>query len=132
MHEELLAWEAGANGSSPQLVLVSSGDEERTRAEGFRSPVLLDPDWTLGEAFGAGGTPSAVMIDVEGRVASEVMVGGRGDPCARSRATRDQRRLAAWQPPAASSATPAAWRRRPPRRTPACSSGRRCAWRART
>ena len=75
MHEDLLAWEAAANGSSPQLVLVSSGDEERTRAEGFRSPVLLDPDWTLGEAFSAGGTPSAVMIDVEGRVASEVLVG---------------------------------------------------------
>ena len=75
MHEDLLAWEAGANGSSPQLVLISSGDEERTRAEGFRSPVLLDPDWTLGEAFSAGGTPSAVMIDVEARVASEVLVG---------------------------------------------------------
>ncbi len=75
MHEDLLAWEAAANGSSPQLVLVSSGDEERTRAEGFRSPVLLDPDWTLGEAFSAGGTPSAVMIDAESRVASEVLVG---------------------------------------------------------
>lgn len=75
MHEDLLAWEAGANGSSPQLVLVSSGDEESTVAEGFRSPVLLDPDWTLGKAFSAGGTPTAVMIDVEGRVASEVMVG---------------------------------------------------------
>ena len=75
MHEDLLAWEAGANGSSPQVVLVSSGDEERTRAEGFRSPVLLDPDWTVGEAFSASGTPTAVMIDVEGRVASEVLVG---------------------------------------------------------
>ena len=75
MHEELLAWESAANGSSPQLVLIASGDEERMRAEGFRSPVLLDPDWTLGEAFSAGGTPSAVMIDVEGRVASEVLVG---------------------------------------------------------
>ena len=75
MREELLAWESGANGSSPQLVLISSGDEERMRAEGFRSPVLLDPDWTLGEAFGAGGTPSAVLIDTESRVASEVLVG---------------------------------------------------------
>jgi thiol-disulfide isomerase/thioredoxin len=75
MHEELLAWEAGANGSSPQLVLISSGDEQRTRAEGFRSPVLLDPEFTVGDAFGAGGTPSAVLVDADARVASGVMVG---------------------------------------------------------
>ena len=48
---------------------------QRTRAEGFRSPVLLDPEFSVGEAFGAAGTPSAVLIDIEGRVASEVMVG---------------------------------------------------------
>jgi thiol-disulfide isomerase/thioredoxin len=75
MHEDLLAWEAGANGSSPQLVVISSGDEQRTRAEGFGSSVLLDPEFSVGKAFGAAGTPSAVLIDAEGRVASEVMVG---------------------------------------------------------
>jgi thiol-disulfide isomerase/thioredoxin len=76
LHEDLLAWEAGADGSSPQLVVISSGDEERTRAEGFGSPVLLDPEFSVGEALGAGGTPSAVLVDAEGRVASGVMVGG--------------------------------------------------------
>ena len=75
MHEELLAWEAAANGSSPQLVLIASGDEQRMRAEGFRSPVLLDPEFSVGKIFGAAGTPSAVLIDAESRVASEVMVG---------------------------------------------------------
>lgn len=77
MHEELLAWEAQANGSSPQLVVISSGDEQRTRAEGFRSPVLLDPRFSTGAAFGAAGTPSAVLIDADGRVASEVLVGAQ-------------------------------------------------------
>ena len=76
MHGDLLAWEAAANGSSPQLVVISSGDVERTRAEGFASPLLLDPEFSVGEALGAAGTPSAVLIDVEGRVASDVMVGG--------------------------------------------------------
>lgn len=75
MHEDLLAWEAGTNGSSPQLVVISSGDEQRTRAESFGSPVLFDPDFSVGEVFGAAGTPSAVLVDPEGRVASEVMVG---------------------------------------------------------
>ena len=32
---------------------------ERTRAEGFASPVLLDSGWSAGAAFGAAGTPSA-------------------------------------------------------------------------
>jgi thiol-disulfide isomerase/thioredoxin len=76
LHEKLLAWEAGADDSSPQLVVISSGDEERTRAEGFGSPVLLDPEFSIGEALGVGGTPSAVLVDAEGRVASGVMVGG--------------------------------------------------------
>ncbi len=77
MHEDLLAWEAGANGSSPQLVVISSGDEERARVEGFGSPVLFDPEFSVGGAFGAAGTPSAVLVDVDGRVASEVMVGAQ-------------------------------------------------------
>jgi thiol-disulfide isomerase/thioredoxin len=75
MQEELLAWEATAGGSSPQLVVISSGEEERTRAEGFRSPVLLDPDQAASEAFRAGGTPSAVLVDADGRVASELLMG---------------------------------------------------------
>jgi thiol-disulfide isomerase/thioredoxin len=76
MHEDLLAWESEASDSAPQLVVISSGDEAGTRAEGFRSPVLLDPEFSVGEAFSAAGTPSAVLIDGEGRVASQVLVGG--------------------------------------------------------
>jgi len=55
--------------------VISSGDEQRTRAENFGSPVLLDPEFSVGQVFGAAGTPSAVMVDPDGRVASEVMVG---------------------------------------------------------
>jgi thiol-disulfide isomerase/thioredoxin len=75
MHEELLAWERAADASSPQLVIVSSGGEERTLGEGFASPVLLDDGWSAGAAFGAAGTPSAVLVDADGRVGSEVLVG---------------------------------------------------------
>jgi len=76
MHDELLAWESEPSDSAPQLVVISSGDEERTRDEAFRSPVLLDPHFSVGGAFAAAGTPSAVLIDAEGRVASKVVVGG--------------------------------------------------------
>lgn len=75
MHDRLLAWEATANGGSPRLVVVSSGNTERTRADGFRSTVLLDQEFAAGDAFGANGTPMAMMIDGDGRIASRVVAG---------------------------------------------------------
>jgi hypothetical protein len=44
MHDDLLAWERAANGATPELVILSSGDEEATRSDSFRSRVLLDED----------------------------------------------------------------------------------------
>jgi peroxiredoxin len=75
MHDDLLAWERTANGSAPQLVVVSSGDEEATRSDGFRSKVLLDEDFAAGDEFGVSGTPMAVLLDADGRVASGVAAG---------------------------------------------------------
>jgi hypothetical protein len=40
--------------------------------------VLLDQNFAAGRAFGASGTPSAVLVDAEGKVASEVAVGAAG------------------------------------------------------
>jgi methylamine dehydrogenase accessory protein MauD len=75
MHEELLAWEQSTNGEAPRLVIVSSGDAESTRSEGFGSLVLVDEGYEAGAAFGAGGTPMAVLVGSDGRVASEVVAG---------------------------------------------------------
>jgi thiol-disulfide isomerase/thioredoxin len=75
MHDDVLAWEATANGVTPRLVVVSSGNEEATRAEGFRSRVLLDAEFAAGAAFGTGGTPTAVLVGADGRVASGVVAG---------------------------------------------------------
>jgi thiol-disulfide isomerase/thioredoxin len=75
MHEELLAWERSENGRDPRLVVVSSGDPESTRADGFRSQVLLDRNFAAGALFGANGTPMAVLLDAEGRVGSQVVAG---------------------------------------------------------
>jgi hypothetical protein len=38
--------------------------------------VLVDQNFSVGETFGVDGTPAAVMLDEEGRVASNVAVGG--------------------------------------------------------
>jgi thiol-disulfide isomerase/thioredoxin len=75
MRGDLLDWEQSAGADGPRLLVVSSGDLEQSRADGFRSIVALDADYTVGEAFGAGGTPMAVLIDGEGRIASGLVTG---------------------------------------------------------
>ena len=48
------------------------------RQMGFASKVALDQQFAIGRAFGASGTPSAVLVEAKGNVASEVAVGAPG------------------------------------------------------
>ena len=75
MLPDLKEWEAGAPEDASRLVVVSAGSEEANKEMGFTSPVLLDQNFAVGRAFGASGTPSAVLVDAEGKVASDVAVG---------------------------------------------------------
>jgi len=75
MLNELHAWEANRSETSPQLLVVSTGSVDANRAMGLRSPVVLETGFTAAAAFGAGGTPSAVLVDEHGRIASAVGVG---------------------------------------------------------
>jgi len=74
--DDLKAWEASRTDASPRLLVVSTGGAETNRAMGLRSPVVLDAGFESARAFGASGTPSAVLVDKDGRIASEVAVGG--------------------------------------------------------
>jgi thiol-disulfide isomerase/thioredoxin/uncharacterized membrane protein YphA (DoxX/SURF4 family) len=76
LHEDLLAWEASPAAGAPALVVVSAGEPVGVEAEGFTSQVLLDPDWTVASALGADGTPMAVLVSADGRVASPIVGGG--------------------------------------------------------
>jgi methylamine dehydrogenase accessory protein MauD len=75
MLPELKEWETTSPEDAPRLLLVSAGSEEANKEMGLASPVLLDQQFATGRAFGASGTPSAVLVDAEGKVASEVAVG---------------------------------------------------------
>jgi peroxiredoxin/uncharacterized membrane protein YphA (DoxX/SURF4 family) len=75
MLDDLKAWEGDRSKAPLELVVISAGSPAAIREQGFRSRVLLDPDFRAGQAFGADGTPSAVVLDEEGRVASEIGVG---------------------------------------------------------
>jgi hypothetical protein len=48
---------------------------EHNRVMNLHSPVVLDQNFHAGSAFGAHGTPMAVLLDAEGRIASEVVAG---------------------------------------------------------
>ena len=75
MVDEWRNWEAARPAGAPQPLIVSTGTPEANRAMDLRSPVVLEPQFSVGYAFGASGTPSAVLIDAEGRIASDVAVG---------------------------------------------------------
>ncbi len=55
-------------------MVVSSGTQEANKEMGLSSPVVLDQQFAVGRSFGASGTPSAVPVDKEGKIASELAV----------------------------------------------------------
>ena len=77
MLDDLKSWEAAEAVGKPRLLVVSTGTPEANRAMGLRAPLVLDQGFTVGRSFGAGGTPSAVLVDAEGRIASQVAVGAQ-------------------------------------------------------
>jgi thiol-disulfide isomerase/thioredoxin len=75
MLDDLKKWEAQPPPGAPKLLVISSGTAEDNRAMNLRSTVVLDTNFEAGSAFGANGTPMAVLLDANGKVASEVAAG---------------------------------------------------------
>jgi len=75
MVDDIKAFEEKPPKGAPKVVLVSTGSVESNREQGLSSTILLDQGFNTGRAFGASGTPSAVLIDARGKLASDVAVG---------------------------------------------------------
>jgi thiol-disulfide isomerase/thioredoxin len=75
MLHDLKAWEADPPEGAPKLLVISTGAVEDNRAMRLRSTVVLDQGFSTGLAFGASGTPSAVLVDRKGKIASELAAG---------------------------------------------------------
>lgn len=75
MLPDLKQWERDRPEGAPELLVVSAGTKKANEALDLGSTVALDPKFSAGRAFGADGTPSAVLVDAGGRVASEVAIG---------------------------------------------------------
>lgn len=75
MTDDLKAWENDKPAGAPEVILVSTGTADANRAMGLSSTTVLDEGFATGRNFGATGTPSAILIDPTGKIASEVAVG---------------------------------------------------------
>jgi thiol-disulfide isomerase/thioredoxin len=61
-----------------RVVIVSRGPVGLNQEAGFRSPVVLDDDRSLAQAFGVRGTPAALLLDGRGVVVTQVARGSEG------------------------------------------------------
>ncbi len=77
MSDQIRRWEEDPPPGAPRLVFVSSGDLEQVKkdSESFESLFLHDDGFQLGSMLGTKSTPSALLIDSEGRIASSIATG---------------------------------------------------------
>jgi len=74
MLPDLQKWERQINRAA-ELVVVSRGEVETNRKQNLKSPILLEQATEIQNLFGANGTPTGVIIDENGKIASDVAVG---------------------------------------------------------
>jgi thiol-disulfide isomerase/thioredoxin/uncharacterized membrane protein YphA (DoxX/SURF4 family) len=72
---ELREW-AARNSGANEFLVVSTGGAEANVALGLPGTILLDTDFSLGQAFNVQGTPSAILIASDGTIGSGLAVGG--------------------------------------------------------
>lgn len=73
--EDLRTWDKTKGKDEPDLVIFSSGAREEHENLGVESPVLLDKNYEISRDLGMSGTPSAVLIDENGKIVSETAIG---------------------------------------------------------
>jgi peroxiredoxin len=71
---EVKLWETESNGNLAAL-FVSRGPQDDNRAMALQSTIVIDEGFVTGREFGASGTPSAVLIDEDGKIASPLAAG---------------------------------------------------------
>jgi hypothetical protein len=59
----------------PQLIVFSDGDKAQHEELGLDSPIVLDAGYKTAEKFGMFGTPSAVLVNEQGKIVSETAIG---------------------------------------------------------
>jgi hypothetical protein len=75
MMKDLKAWDESRGVSDPHLIVFSDGSKEEHEPFDLDSPVVLDSGYKTAGQLGMFGTPSAVLLDENGRIVTETGVG---------------------------------------------------------
>jgi len=75
MLDDLRDWDKTKGADEPNLLLISQGETEPHRQLNLQSPIILDEDRRISKELGMSGTPSAVLINEDGKIISETAVG---------------------------------------------------------
>jgi thiol-disulfide isomerase/thioredoxin len=75
MLPDLRIWESSSSKVALRFLLISAGSVEANRSMELRSTILLDPTFSTGTAYGVDGTPSSIVIDATGEIASPLAIG---------------------------------------------------------
>ena len=75
MLKDLQRWEQLRSPEMAQLLIVSSGSVDQNRGLDLRFPIIIDTGFAIGQSFGVRGTPSAVLVDEQGMIVSDVVAG---------------------------------------------------------
>ncbi len=75
MMSEIQEWEKSRSADDPKMVIFSEGDKDFHKELGLELPVLLEKGNNTAIELGMFGTPSAVLIDEEGRIVTETAIG---------------------------------------------------------
>lgn len=75
MMEDLRNWDKTRGKDSPDLVVFSEGDSKAHEEFGLNAPIILEDGYKTAANFGMFGTPSAVLVNEDGKIISETAVG---------------------------------------------------------
>ncbi len=75
MMEDLREWEKQKGKDEPNLVVFSDGETEAHKNLNLKSPILIDKEYNIAKKLGMHGTPSAVLVNEDGRIISETAIG---------------------------------------------------------
>ena len=76
MSDELVAFDKSEGPAG--LLIVSAREDTLLPSRGFRSPIVIDQAGTINAEFNVRGTPMALRIDADGRIASDTARGKDG------------------------------------------------------
>jgi thiol-disulfide isomerase/thioredoxin len=77
MMDDLQKWDRARTETDPNLIVFSDGPADEHAELDLRSPIVIDAGYKTAEKIGMFGTPSAVLLDDDGKVITETALGAR-------------------------------------------------------